>query len=242
MEFALSARWGFSMYGRYRYYPRLSHRSYVSALYGGVDEDVRQIFFNLDPLRLESLFKKYESKHGYGKRQYAQRTYEKWKSGDVAMSGEISERLLILLPAVLTFDEKYELIRKLITKAQFRLERVVRVRPDSGFEEISNSIHIALVESQRAEIPTRIAKRLEWLSEDDARMAENLMKAAFGLEAEVVRRETEQQARGILEEIRNSKGYRVRGEKIIKVGVVSIRIHFENTPILVRLWQTIRGY
>jgi hypothetical protein len=46
-------------------------------IYGGIDHDIRRMFFALDPLKLSLVFNVYERRYGQGKRNYAEATFAK---------------------------------------------------------------------------------------------------------------------------------------------------------------------
>src|SRR5438046_592818 len=87
-------------------------RRRISSLYGGVDEDVRQVFFNLAPATLKAIFADYREQNGTAACAYAKKAYQKWKGGQVQMSGQVSERLLAIVSRWLDFAVKYDLLEK----------------------------------------------------------------------------------------------------------------------------------
>src|SRR5438046_2271696 len=60
-------------------------RRKVSFLYGGVDEDVRQVFFKMPLETLRRVFDDYKRQNGAAACSYAKKAYEEWKSGEVQM-------------------------------------------------------------------------------------------------------------------------------------------------------------
>ena len=90
------------------------------------------MFFGLDKPIVKLVFCFYEQKYGARKREYAERTFESWRSGVVQMGGEISERLLQIVPHVLSFDQKYELIEKLWKKLRTKSKLNVTISALSG--------------------------------------------------------------------------------------------------------------
>src|SRR5437588_830397 len=93
---------------RYRYSrstKNVAGRTVVSRRYGEIEDDVRRLFFALDSFKLMLVFNDYERKFGAGKRKYAEATLAKWRCGTVQMGGEISERLIRIVPSFLSFEE-----------------------------------------------------------------------------------------------------------------------------------------
>jgi hypothetical protein len=56
---------------------------------------------------------KYEARYGKDKRDYAEQTIDKWKSGRVHMSGLVAGPLYSLLPPLMPLNDKYDLTRSL---------------------------------------------------------------------------------------------------------------------------------
>ena len=164
---------------RYRYsYGRnatSSKRQSVSDMYGGIDEDIRKMFFQLDAFKLKLLFNKYEKEYGDGKRKYAESAYEKWKSGKVQMGGEISERLIKIVPRFLDFDQKFTLINKLWNKLRTKNHISVSFSPESQLNDALCHINNLIDQTRASSIPDSVAERLDWLSQDDSQLAQKLL-------------------------------------------------------------------
>ena len=97
----------------------------------GVDEDIKKAFFNLDVKEKQKIFLHYKREYGQEAREYAEKTYKKWKSGEVRMSGKVADRLLAILPYYLSFDEKFSLIQRIWQeRTHSHIRIVVDVRED----------------------------------------------------------------------------------------------------------------
>src|SRR5256885_58420 len=83
-----------------------AERAGVSVLYGGADAAVRQVFFNLPQATMDRVLADYKQQHGQAAYAYAKKAYVEWKSGQVQMSGLVSERLLAIVPRYLDFAVK----------------------------------------------------------------------------------------------------------------------------------------
>jgi hypothetical protein len=191
-------------YKRRRYrYPSIGGRSSpnrtkVSQLYGGIDDDIRRLFFELSPFSLKLVFNIYEESHGEGKRKYAEVTYEKWKSKKVEMGGEISERLIQIVPRVLDFDQKYDLIEKLWNRLRKPSTLRIAISPHSGLDPAIQAVMDAIDALGEHEIPAAVCSRLEWLTQDDSIAAKALLTQIADREAEFVLGTLETQLRQLL--------------------------------------------
>lgn len=128
----------------------------ISATYKGIDKDVRQFFFALDAFTLKRVFNAYEMAYGEGRRKYAERTYRHWQSGKVEMSGEISERLLAILPRFLSFDQKYQLVAKLWRGYRQPTRLRVEVSSHDGLERCVKALVQAVQDAERQQVPPTV--------------------------------------------------------------------------------------
>src|SRR5215204_7760040 len=77
------------------------------------DADVVRVILGLDPAVVDELFELYAKEFGRGAARYARRTRRKWQAGEVRANRQTFERLLVRLPALMSFDLKCEVLRKL---------------------------------------------------------------------------------------------------------------------------------
>lgn len=152
-------------------------RQKISDYYGGIDDDIKKIFFSLSKSMLHVIFMDYEAEHGKSKRKYAESTYANWKDGSVNMSGEVAERLINILPKYLSFDQKFELIKKV----WINLSRIdtfsVGVPSNVSRHEFDRLIKDAFARSNNQNMPELVRNRLKWLSLNDAKVANDLIIA-----------------------------------------------------------------
>ena len=167
-------RRSWSYYGSYA----VSKRQELSSTFGGIDRDVERLFLNLNREDLDELLEYYEEEHGRAAANYARNTYPKWKRGSVQLSGQTAERLLNLLPPLLPFDTRYELVKKL-RKANFRkLTRSVHTTPGAWREAVGPAIADVVNHGSSANIKEGVKQRVAWLADGDVAAAEKLMLAA----------------------------------------------------------------
>ena len=156
----------------------VSQRAAVGRNFGGIDEDVTQAFFGLTPMEFEKVLERYEASYGKSAAQYARKAYRRWRSGATMVSGQTLERLLEVVPYVLSFDTKLRLYRKL--RDAYRGKESVRLL-------VSSEGDLALVESTVARIveraksqplPPLVDSRLVWLAKGDGLVARELVAAS----------------------------------------------------------------
>jgi hypothetical protein len=212
-----------------------SRSGQVSRLYGGIDNDVRRMFFALDGFTLKLVFNRYEKEHGAGKRKYAEKTFEDWRSGAVQMGGEISDRLVRIVPAFLTFDQKYELIEKLWAKLRQKTSLNVKISPAGGLDAAIDAVMGAVDGVGDCEIPSAVVDRLEWLAADDAVAAQALLGQIAKREGEIAVQTLESELRQLLSIAAMNPDKLVSGTRTVNLPTATVCIHVsQNAPPVAR--------
>jgi hypothetical protein len=174
-----------------------AERARVSALYGGVDADVRQVFFNLPQAILDRVLADYKQQHGNSACGYAKQAYLKWKSGRVRMSGLVSERLLAIVPRYLDFGVKYDLLEKLCRRRDGTNLRV-EITADMTAREAIGIVLRAIENASSAKLPDHIVQRLHWLAENDGKAAQILLRQVRAREYEFIVRAVQAELQRLL--------------------------------------------
>jgi hypothetical protein len=172
-------------------------RAAVTLLYGGIDEDVLEEFYRLNEKRLGALFLAYKNAHGPGPASYAKRVYKEWKSGEKQPSGQTLERLLALLPPLLTTEQQYELVRKLRNRYRYREDIRLSTSPQRWREEIWASVGRLLQRSDESSIPKQVQDRLAWITSGNMLLAQKLMRRMEAYDALVLLSCIEEEGRRI---------------------------------------------
>ena len=169
---------------RYGYsQPRISAREELSRVAGGIDEDIKDIFLNLTSYKLEAVFTRYGKDHGSSALSYARKTYPKWKSREVQMSGKVAERLLNLVPSVLDSSAKYGLVKKLREAHRGRINKHVNCEPHEWRSKVAPELAELLASSSKFQLPQVALQRIQWLADGDSQSANQLLAAAEEEEA-----------------------------------------------------------
>jgi len=164
-------------------YRNISEREQLTAIAGGIDGDIERIFLNLPSYKLESVLTRYGREHGSPALSYARKTYPKWKSGSVRMSGKVAERLLNLVPTVLDADTRFELVKKLRDAHRSKINRHVQCEPHEWRSRVAPEVAELLASSSQFELPQSAVNRIRWLADGDSQAAQKLLAAAEEEEA-----------------------------------------------------------
>jgi hypothetical protein len=200
------------------------------------------MFFALDSLTLKAVFSRYEKDYGSRKRKYAEKTFEEWRSGTVQMGGEISDRLVRIVPAFLTFDHKYELIEKLWIKFRQNMKLNVTISPAGGLDAAIDAVMGAIDAIGEPEIPSAVAERLEWLAADDGVAAQALLGQIAKREGEVAVQTLESELRQLLTIAQMHPDKSVSGTRTVNLPGATVCIHVSQTaPVTSRRPQMSNG-
>jgi hypothetical protein len=134
-----------------------------------------RVLLDLDQDSLARLMGLYEQQFGEGAARYAKQTYEKWKSGQVRPNKQTFRRFLINLPKVMSFDLKCEVLRKLREAYCARDQYKLTVHTNDLKEKLTPLVDSLMAKKRRAELPDELQRRLIWLAEDDAQVANTLL-------------------------------------------------------------------
>jgi hypothetical protein len=178
--------------GRYRY-RRGSRRSFgasavskrqeLTSTFGGIDQDVERLFLGFDRGELEQLFTRYEKDYGRPAATYARTAYPKWKDRSVKLSGQTAERLLNLVPPLLPFETRFELVKKLRNANFRRANEHIRTTPERWQQDLGPAIARVVSHGNTSSLSDYVKKRVSWLANGDVATTEKLLLAADQEEA-----------------------------------------------------------
>ncbi len=143
---------------------------------GGTDKDVKSFFFRLTPASRQKVLDLYGKKYGTDAKRYAEETMPKWRSGQVAMSGMVAERLFNLLPPLMPIETKYMLTESLWQHVGPSSTKNFYVGKEANPAQISHAVANHLEEVVvRYEIPSQMQKRFDWLAQGDVGVKQQLL-------------------------------------------------------------------
>lgn len=171
------------MYSRYHYREHVSKHSALSSTFAGIDSDIERIFLSLPRHHLESVFARYSAEYGVSAERYARKTYEKWKTKTVRMSGTTAERLLNLVPSFLSSETRFELIKKLRAGHLHPVHLSLVTNPQTWRKDLLVPIKELVMRSVTFSLCNDITDRAAWLADGDTIAAQSLLAAAEQEEA-----------------------------------------------------------
>jgi hypothetical protein len=136
---------------------------------------VVRVILGLDPAVVDELFELYAKEFGQGAARYARRTRRKWQAGQVRANRQTFERLLVRLPALMSFDLKCEVLRKLREEFCPKEDYQLRVGADDWREAVAPLVYTLVEKAYAAELPRQIERRLQWLAADDMTVARAIL-------------------------------------------------------------------
>jgi hypothetical protein len=152
-----------------------AERRKFSESVGGIDSEVQQIFLALPEDKLAIVFQRYGEFHGTGALSYAKRTYPRWKSGMVQMSGPIAQRLLNLVPEVLDAEVRYEWVKKLRSMYMQKEHREVSCSPSNWFKMVAPVVDELIRRSSSFQLPADVVEKVNWIMQGDSLAAQALL-------------------------------------------------------------------
>jgi len=155
---------------------RKQERAKRISLLGSAAAKAREIFLSLDELALARVLRAYRREHGASSYNYAQQTYQEWKNGTKNMSSEISERLLMLLPAHLNFSQQYDIFEVLWRDARPKEFSRVTINSHQGIDNAIATVMASLKAGLERDFPQEVKEIVVWLAEDDAQIATTLAR------------------------------------------------------------------
>ena len=139
------------------------------------NSDIVKVILGLDPAVVDELFELYEREFGRGAARYARRTRRKWQAGEVRPNKQTFDRLLVRLPAVMSFDLKCEVLRKLRAEYCAKDDYQLSVSTRDWRDTVAPLVDDIIRKSYAAELPRRLEERLKWLSADDMVVARAIL-------------------------------------------------------------------
>ena len=143
---------------------------------GGMDQDVKQYFFNLSPRELDDILREYGRQFGSDPESYARETFNAWKTGTRRMSGLVAKRLFSLLPPRMPSKTKLDLADNIWKHFGPSSSHAFSVGPLAGIDAIADAVSRKLDAAVTIyNIPDNVKNRFAWLAAGDVRAEEVLL-------------------------------------------------------------------
>jgi hypothetical protein len=198
-------------------------------LYEGIDDDIAELFFNLDGRSIELMFKHYERDHGRSSHEYAVKTYREWKAGTVRVSGKVADRLVAIVPHYITFDQKYELLEK-TWKKQGKRRISVAVTPHQDTSVALRQIAEAVDAVSVKEFPESLKRRLTWLTASDTQIAQLLLNRLFAEERRLVLEALSREVQAVARLMRGATGSTIRSSHTFAMPGLEVCVTVAEAP------------
>ena len=163
----------------YGYFPTyVNQKDKMANAFGPIVYDLERIFLSLGETRMKNVFSEYEFEFGASAATYARRTYRRWQTGRVKMSGKVAARLLNFVPRFLSAESRYELVETLCEHHRPRLVRKVEIdlqNPNPGLRETENAIRAFAGGSGSEHLPATVIETVTWLNDNDTKAARTIL-------------------------------------------------------------------
>ena len=192
---------------------------------GPAGDLTHDLFLRLEQSVLRSVFSEYKRTFGKKKYEYAKRKYEDWRAGTTEMSAELRQRLLLFLPRYLSLEQKYAIVEAIWRRSgtngshQFSIDSAAGV--DRCLEVISELLRATLGQS----IPDTVKAALDWLTDDDSRLAEDLARKLYEREIPIITSNLREKLEELLSCVHDHRGAATSQVQIeLPVGHITIRL------------------
>ncbi len=187
------------------YYSRRRYRSWRSrgwstgpskysaliGLFGGAVSEIRLAFMSLDDDARDELFSDYGARHGESAERYARKTFPKWKSGAINLSGQTMERLVELVPPYLLPEQRFAILQIVLKMHKKRApSQAIKINvkePAAGFSALQEALASMSQDDILAHLPESVMKAASWLYDDDITASRAMLAEAERLENDMIR-------------------------------------------------------
>lgn len=215
--------------GRQRALEHIREAEELSRELGGTDKDVKKYFFSLPSDELKQVFNDYGSRYGRVKQEYAEETFQKWKSGQVTMSGLVAGRLFNLLPPRMPLREKYALVENLWQEYCPKSSKVLLIGSDTNDHEIIDTIRFHLLDVVvNYDIPEPIQRRFKWLSGGDVNVEQQLLNHLLQKEKDLIVHSMNHRVPVLLNHLREHGSIIHKMQQQIEIGNHRLDLQFDS--------------
>lgn len=163
---------------RFEYPDYVNQKSKMAKEIGPIVYDLERTFLSLGRINMTKVFSEYEAEFGASAATYARKTYVKWQTGKVQMSGKVAGRLLNFVPRFLSTEKRYALVEALCE--HHRLKRFRRIEidlrnPNPGLKETEEAIREFVRMSTLESLPSKVLEAVTWLNDNDTKAARGIL-------------------------------------------------------------------
>lgn len=188
---------------------------------GGSIHDVKNYLYSLSDDELRPIFDKYEfivsleeqKKEGGARsaRLYAEKTLQKWKDGNVEMSGIVAERFFKILPMFMPLEIKYKLIESLYDyleeKSSDEVIKIFYIGYDINIAKLQKEINDFFDKNLISKIQYQsLENRFNWLSQNDSILKLQLINHFNNLKKNILVQDLEPTLKMLLSKINSNDG------------------------------------
>jgi hypothetical protein len=179
-------------YGYYSYPDNVpSKYSSLVGLFGGAVDGIKRTFLAFHGNALDALLRRYSALYGHPAGRYARKTFPKWKSGAINLSGQTMERLVELVPPCLSPEQRFNLLQKVLQKNKpskpYKSIRINVKEPIRGFAELDSALASMQHCDVLAHLPEKVMQAASWLYHNDITAARAMLAEAERKENDIIR-------------------------------------------------------
>jgi hypothetical protein len=212
-----------------------------------VDEDILLLLYQIfrkggSPLR--QLKQSYRTRHGDKAADYLEEAWSKWMKGSTRVSVQTMNRLVDLVPRVITDGERYSLLKKLYDQSRAAHMTTHHVSIVLGRDERQGKLLLRkyaddLVAKPRGHnLPDHVKKRMNWVCNDDANLAMRLMAAVEEELSASISKAANLEVDRLLRLLRTSE--RIEGEHSIEFPYGTIVVSVRQKTLMEKLGDVFR--
>ena len=196
----------------------------------GADRIIKNYFFNMSPELREKVFREYGRIYGPERLDYARDTYEKWKTGQVKMSGMVAKRIFDLMPRYLTPEQRMSVVEYIWRKLRRHDSVYFRFSPVVTASDLQRKLQGYLEEHVKTrEVPEDLKKEFSWLSSEDTAVYEKLLNRFLDLDRQRILTTVRLTMQKVQQFLRNPDNavYLQKFEQTVKTDGLEIHLLFD---------------
>lgn len=158
----------------------MRERRELSSKVYGLDNEIIEKLFKLSPSRLEEFFNIFERTYSTKSGQYAREAWPFWASKRRGISGLNAQRFISLAPTIFSFEDRYELIKKLYEKTRGRESHSLTLvigHAEGAIGDVEQLFYRLCLKPSEHVLPESVSQFAMWVSHQDAVMARKLTAA-----------------------------------------------------------------